>query len=249
MRADKSKRLTVLSEAERLALYSLPDFDDFQRAEYLSLSEIELDLVLKRKSLEEQVYCLLQIGYFKAKQTFFRFVLKRAPPEDILLVLQRYFPGKKLLSKKSVNHHEYYAQRDDIICLFGYRLWSKSDCETYQEKALQLAKRDVTPTFILTELIAHLNTAKIVRPAYTALQRIIGDALTVERLRLEQLVNNGLDNKVRTDLQKLLLREDTLSELAALKQDAKNLPKVGQLLLLYVDDDFKDTVLFGTNQK
>ena len=35
MRADGSKRLTVLSEAERLALYGLPDFDDFQRAEFL----------------------------------------------------------------------------------------------------------------------------------------------------------------------------------------------------------------------
>ena len=38
MRADGSKRLTVLSEAERLALYGLPDFDDFQRAEFFALS-------------------------------------------------------------------------------------------------------------------------------------------------------------------------------------------------------------------
>lgn len=222
MRTDKGKRLTVLSEAERLALYSLPDFDDFQRAEYLSLSETELDLVLQRKYLEEQVYCLLQIGYFKAKQTFFRFVLKRVPSEDIMFVLQRYFPGRTLLPKRSVSRHEYYAQRDEIIGLFGYRLWSENDRRTYLEKAQQLARRDVTSTFILTELIANLNTAKIVRPAYSALQIIIGDALAVERLRLEQLINNGLDNKMRTDLQKLLLREDTLSELAALKQDAKN---------------------------
>jgi hypothetical protein len=36
MRADPSKRLTILSEAEKLALYGLPDFDDFQRAEYFA---------------------------------------------------------------------------------------------------------------------------------------------------------------------------------------------------------------------
>ena len=36
MRANNSKRLTVLSEAEKLVLYSLPDFDDFQRAEYFA---------------------------------------------------------------------------------------------------------------------------------------------------------------------------------------------------------------------
>ena len=44
MRANNSKRLTVLSEAEKLALYSLPDFDDFQRAEYFALTESELSL-------------------------------------------------------------------------------------------------------------------------------------------------------------------------------------------------------------
>ena len=33
MRA-RDKNLTVLSETEWLALYGLPDFDDFQRAEY-----------------------------------------------------------------------------------------------------------------------------------------------------------------------------------------------------------------------
>ena len=93
MRANNSKRLTVLSEDEKLALYSLPDFDDFQRAEYLALSENELTLVLRRKDLPEQVYCLLQIGYFKAKQILFRFSWEDVPPEDVTFVLQRYFRG------------------------------------------------------------------------------------------------------------------------------------------------------------
>jgi hypothetical protein len=39
MRADSGKRLTVLSEAEKLALYGLPDFDDFQRDEFFALTE------------------------------------------------------------------------------------------------------------------------------------------------------------------------------------------------------------------
>lgn len=75
MRSNKSKRLTLLSEAEKLALYSLPDFDDFQRTNFFALCDKELSLVLSRKHISEQVFCLLQIGYFKAKQTFFRFSL------------------------------------------------------------------------------------------------------------------------------------------------------------------------------
>ena len=61
----KSERLTILSEAEQVALYGLPDFDDGQRSDYLSLSESEWVLASHRPSLGAKVYCTLQIGYFK----------------------------------------------------------------------------------------------------------------------------------------------------------------------------------------
>lgn len=221
MRANNSKRLTVLSEAERLALYNLPDFDDFQRIEYLALSADELALVLRRKDLPEQIYCLLQIGYFKAKQSFFHFFLHEAPPEDIAFALQRYFPGM-VLETHSISQYEYYAQRNEIIRLFGYRLWSETDRPICIERATRCARRDVTPTFILTELIAYLGMGKIVRPGYTTLQSVISDALTIERSRLVQLVNAALDGAAQAELQKLLVQEDALSELAAIKQDAKH---------------------------
>lgn len=73
----KSERLAVLSEAEQEALYGLPDFDDAQRLEYLALTESELTLASSRPGLHAQVYCVLQIGYFKAKHAFFPFRLER----------------------------------------------------------------------------------------------------------------------------------------------------------------------------
>ena len=221
MRADPSKRLTILSEAEKLALYGLPDFDDFQRAEYFDLTDAERALVHQRKGLSEQVYCLLQIGYFKAKQAFFNFSLQEAPPEDITFVLQRYFPTTTL-TPQPVRESEYYAQRYAIATLFGFHLWSAAHRPRLAEKAIQLARRDVTATFILTEMIAFLNAEKIVRPGYTTLQTIIGDALTAERRRVEQMLEETLDEAARAALDKLIVREDTLSELAAIKQDGKH---------------------------
>ena len=35
-----------------------------------------------------------------------------------------------------------------------YRLWLETDRSLFIDKAAKLARRDVTPTFILTELIA-----------------------------------------------------------------------------------------------
>ena len=199
-RASNSKRITVLSEAEKHALYDLPDFDDFQRAEYFAMTEAEHTLVFQRKAMLAQIYCLLQISYFKAKQAFFRFSLQDVPPEDITFMMQRYFPAMAPVSRP-LPMKEYYIQRNEIAALFGYRLWLETDRPALLEKATQLARRDVTPTFILTELIVFLNIRKIVRPGYTTLQTIIGDALTSERRRLEQLIDETLDETARTDLQ------------------------------------------------
>ena len=220
MRAS-DKNLTFLSDAEREALYGLPDFDDFQRAEFFSLTNEERTLAQKRSGIPEQILCMLQIGYFKAKQTFFNLSFSDVPQEDIDFLLRCFFPGV-LFSPRPVRQAEYYVQCNEIVNLYKYRLWSKEFTPLVTEKAAQLTLRDVTPTFIVTELVAFLNKQKIVRPGYTTLQAIIVDVLSAERKRLGNLIEEFLDDAGITALKQLLVREDTLSELAAIKQDSKN---------------------------
>ena len=118
----KSERLTVLSDAEQEALYGLPDFDDAQRLEYLALTETELALASSRPGLHAQVYCILQIGYFKAKHAFFRFDWSEVE-HDCAFVLSRYFHGESF-EHKPISKHEHYTQREQVAELFGYRLWT-----------------------------------------------------------------------------------------------------------------------------
>ena len=89
MRGDPNARLTILSEVEKTAVYGIPNFDDFQRIEFFAMTDAERSLALGRKSVLAQVYCLLQIGYFKAKQAFFQFSLDDVQTEDIAFLLQR----------------------------------------------------------------------------------------------------------------------------------------------------------------
>jgi TnpA family transposase len=217
----KSERLTVLSEAERVALYGLPDFDDEQRMEYFIFTEPELALALGRPALPAQVYCTLQMGYFKAKQLFFRFSWDKLPKEDIAFILDRYFAGQDFF-RFPITKHEFYAQRTAIVSFFGYRPWNQEFLPQLQQLVAQTVSRDITPSFIVAELIAFLKEQKIVRPGYTTLQTLISEALTAERKRLGHILNEMLDEQTKTALQKLLVREDTLSGLAAIKQDAKH---------------------------
>lgn len=151
----KSERLTVLSEAEQFALYGMPDFDDGQQLEYLSLSETELALACSRPGLHAKAYCALQIGYFKAKHAFFRFTWDNAQ-DDCTFVLTRYF-NDQAFEPHAITKHEHYAQRTLIAKLFGYRLWSTDFLPQLVQQAKQIVRRDVTPGFIVAELIVYLN--------------------------------------------------------------------------------------------
>ncbi len=103
--ATKSERLAVLSEAEQFALYGLPDFDDEQRLNYLLLSGPELALASSRPDLHAQVYCALQIGYFRAKHTFFRFTWSDVQ-DDCAFILTHCF-NDQLFHAHAITKHEY----------------------------------------------------------------------------------------------------------------------------------------------
>lgn len=110
------KRLTILSQAERSALYLLPDFNSSQRLEYLTLSPEEYILTQNCTNLHAKIYCILQIGYFKAKQFFFRFKLKDIAKKDIAFIIQHYFPNQPF-TYDNINKHEHYNQCNIIATL------------------------------------------------------------------------------------------------------------------------------------
>jgi len=216
----KSERLTVLSQAEQEALYGLPDFDDAQRLEYLALSKTELALAVSRGGILAQVYCVLQIGYFKVKHAFFRFDWNEVE-DDCVFVLSRYFHGDAF-ERMPLTRHEHYTQRERIVELFGYRSWTSSFRPQIAQQAAQIVRRDVSPGFVAAELIVWFNEHKIIRPGYTTLQELVSETLSAERRRLGSLLAEALDEPATAALAQLLVRDDTLSQLAALRQDAKN---------------------------
>lgn len=189
----RDKNLSILTDAEKRALYDLPDFDQYQRAEYFSMTAEELTLALRRDGLPAQLLCLLQLGYFKAKQAFFTFTFMEVPKEDIDFLMGRYFSGQSF-QPRPMRQKEYFVQRKGIAQHFGYCPWAEDIKPQLADKAAQLALRDVIPAFIVTELLAFLKHEKRIRPGYTTLQAIISKALLVERQRLGDLTESTIGN-------------------------------------------------------
>lgn len=217
----KNKRLSILSNLEEFAFYGLPDFDDEQRSEYFVFQEQEWNLVLTCPSLHTQVYCAIQISYFKAKKIFFSVSLNQIPQNDLQFILLRYFPNQ-MLSVFEITKYEYYLQREEICRLFGYQLWSNDFLPQLSNRAKLSVKRDIMPNFIAHELLDFLQNKKIVRPRYSTLQKIISHTLTQERNRINLYLKNNLTKSHKQSLNQLIKNETTLSELASLKEDAKS---------------------------
>jgi hypothetical protein len=156
----------------------------------------------------------------KPNRHFFRFDWGDVE-DDCAFVLSRYFIGDAF-KRKPITHHEHYTQRGQIAELFGYRLWTSDFLPLLAHQAEQSVRRDVTPGFVATELVVWLNEHKIIRPGYTTLQALISETLFAERRRLGELLSARLDDAAQAALARLLGRDDTLSKLATLKQDAKN---------------------------
>lgn len=217
-----NRRLTILSEDEQLALYSLPDFNDEQRQLFFQFTESEQDIIYKRKSISDKIYCALQIGYFKAKNTFFNFDWESAPAEDSLFVLEHYLSDSQWIPTP-VSRHEFYLQRQAIIIYFGYQNWNTTKYKTmFMEHLEYIIKRDSTLQFILPESLAWFKAKKVIRPGYTTLQTLISAAMSKERSRLEYLVQQHITEGMQSKLDALLATDAILSDLSALKQDTKN---------------------------
>lgn len=216
-----NKQLTILSEAEISALYEAPDFDYEQRLEYLTLTDKELQLALSRKNLSDKIHCILQIGYFKAVKMFYRITWDDVNPEDYLFITQQYFLNQ-LLVQNTISKYEYYTQCSAICELFEYRLWDKSDQQLLYSHAAKVLLCDMNPQFIAMELLSYLQINKIIRPGYTTLQTIVSTVINIERKRLSIIIQNNLTIEDTKLLEALLIEEDILSKLAAIKQDAKD---------------------------
>ena len=215
------KRLSIMSDLEEFAFYGFPDFDEEQRLTYFAFTTEEWEVISQGSSIEAQVYTCLQMGYFKAKHIFFRFSLHKVPQDDLRFILNQCF-ANQTLQTFNITKYEHYRGCESITKLFGYTPWSKEFFPKLYDRAKLSVKRDISPNFIAHELLSFLQCEKIVRPAYSTLQKIISHILVEERKRIRSCLHSVLTDEHKQSLKQLIKNENTISELAALKQDPKS---------------------------
>ena len=71
-------------------IYAIPKFNDVERDYYFHISDAEHNLLKKYASIKSKVFLILQIGYFKAIQQFYKFSLDEVA-DDVNFIIKKHY--------------------------------------------------------------------------------------------------------------------------------------------------------------
>lgn len=213
------KRLNVLSDAEINEVYSLPQFNDEQRAFYFFLDDLEKKQMESLKSTESRLNFILQLGYFKCKSMFFdiRFNLVI---EDVNYILREHFNGsgktKNMVSQKTKTEN-----KSRVLKILDFRLFDKEAREMLENQAIQSIRISANPKYIFDKLIDFLGENNISTPGYSTLQKVISMSLKVENERLNYIISENIPKYVDNEFKALLDIDNQICGITIVKKDAK----------------------------
>jgi TnpA family transposase len=216
-KAARQQRLKILGQDEIDILFRRPCFTQEEREQYFALSASEQAVLNELNTTKSKITFILQLGYFKARRMFFVFTANDVA-EDLNHVVERYFPGTAepecTVSKRTRLKHQ-----DLILELFGYRTCDAAAREELEEKAKQAAAVCGKPVYVFREVLHLLAERRIVSPAYSSLQDLVGKALTHEQNRMGEILREQLKPSEIQDLNALLDDTSGLYAITQLRRD------------------------------
>jgi len=216
----ETKRLKILEAEEIEMVFGLPVFDDDERAAYFTLSPPEGAALSQFRGPKSSIHYILQLGYFKARRQFFAFSLEQVAA-DAYYIQRTYFPDFEL-TDLNINKITRLKQQNLIMDIWHYRLCDETERQQLRLKAQQLAQISSRPVYMFRELMAYLTRQRLVAPAYSILQDMIGDVLQREKERLIAIAKAHLTVEQVAALNSLLANPRGLYEITRLKREPKD---------------------------
>src|SRR3990167_9684354 len=218
------ERLNLLTDAEVSDLYSIPIFsDDNERNHFFTLSDEEHKLLEKYTGIKSKVYLIIQIGYFKAIQQFYKFSLDDVK-DDVNFIIKKHYSSEEIDEKKLTGDlwkDHYRTQKADILKLYGYRKWSNALKKITIDQLEKLICIHPKGNDTLRELYIFLENEKIIFPSYRTIQDLFTRVFKTERDRLEKIVLE-IPSNLNKKLEEIIKNDDGLTQLNVIRLDQKD---------------------------
>ncbi len=215
--ATPDKRIKILSPTEIYAYFSQPKFTSSERSHYFAMSDNELQQC-NLLSPQNKWYFILMLGYFKARNQFYRIDHKKAN-HDIRFVCGA-FNCKK--PNASVSDDAHRKIRRTILNVLEYNDNAEEIRFTLKEKSRETSKTTNDSKTMFQQLYNYTANLQMVIPKYSTFQAIISEAIRSESTRLQDVLKKHLPNYAIKLLNKLLATDQTYYEITAIMKDQKN---------------------------
>lgn len=217
----KSKRISILTEAEIDELYALPKFTQKEREEYFSLDEEILREVRSMRKTGPPLYLILLIGYFRAKPVLLTLQFKDVQA-DLEYIRDTHFPGRKI-PKKDLPKNTKHKLAMKMLSLVGYSRFNRQQHLPKLSKRLEdVATIHAEAKYVFDECLAFFGQERIALPGYTTLQDIITVTLSSERKRIESILEKKMTILTKERLLEISNTHGLLNSLSTQKGSAKD---------------------------
>ena len=216
----QSDRLQILSPEEYELLWGFPRFTQSDRDLFFTLTAPEREALEQCRSVRTKIHFLLHLGYFRARQRFFRFELP-AVRDDVDYLRRRYFDNVAV-ADLAVSLHTRQRHIEAILGLFRYRpcaLDERTMLEAHARQAVRISSR---PVYVLRELVDLLRRERVVLPGYTYLQDLVREALAFERKRLAGALEGLMSDEDAKSIDRLLADDEGLHQITTIKRQPRD---------------------------
>lgn len=213
-------RLKILSNDDYDKLYKIPSLTANERQFVFELDEQDKIYLKTLKNTPAKINYILNLGYFRISQYFFSFTFQKTR-EDVLYILNTYFPNHKFPTK-NISQHQYYANRKAILELYNMETYSKPIDKKVRTHLSKIIKQHAAPKYLFDSVLDYCSKNKTVRPSYSTLQKLIADVCSNERTRICNKLYQLMNNSTRDQLNELLKKNDLFYNFTLIKKDQKD---------------------------
>jgi hypothetical protein len=211
--------IQLLSDQEIEDIYAAPQFNNGERRLYFSLTDEEMIVVKKYRIVKAQIYCVRLLGYFKAKQQFYKFEL--GADDDTQYILEKYFSENISIQHGQVDIKTYQKQKNDILMLLDFIDWLPKQAPKIQSHLGGLIQLYPKTHDALRHLLNYFDTQRIILPSYRTLQDLFTQSFAIEEARINVLISL-IPELIKEQLSTLIAKEGGISPLNVIRFDQKN---------------------------
>jgi TnpA family transposase len=217
------KRIKIITESEVQEFYSPPLFTTNDQRFFFALDDREQEACKKVRQRRSRCMLTLLLGYFKAKPVILipRYHQVKA---DLKYISQDIIPGPGF-TPFTLTQKEKDRLYSRILELTGYQDWSaNAHLLSLVDYLKDQSRAWLAPRHLFDSAIEYLSKHKIAIPAYSTLQKIIGQVANQEHAQLNNIINAAVSNELRKAISDLFCDDSELN-LSQLRQSAKNFTK------------------------